>query len=302
MKSIRAFILLLVSIPAFTSCLKDTNLLDPSINETPNVIELQNYGILKSSVTSTYPLYFAYPDLVDQTDLNLTVSYSGAYVAPEDIVVTLAMKPEVLTKYNTENKASYVQMPDSLYTIPATTVTIPKGSRKATFTIKVKSTKFDLAKTFALPIGITSASSGTVSGNFSNAVYYVAPRNKYDGTYTLKGESVHETTASLSGALAAKDFPMVTSNPNSVYLNGVHSVPSGTALASTYVPVYTINNDNTVTVTSRNPATIKFENAPNYNSRFDPATKTIYAKWRYPLSASAYRNFTDTLTFKALRS
>lgn len=177
-----------------TSCLKDTLTLDPA-NST-NVIEFKNPSSFVSPFGSKYALYTRAFDLAPENDYPITVSYSGANVAPEDITVTLGVDEPALTQYNKEQDAHYDLIPATLYTLPAQ-VTIPKGQRTATVPLKLKSNQFDFAKSYVLPIQIKSVSSGTVSGNFGTILLNVNAKNKYDGVYSVKGTMVDLTNSAF---------------------------------------------------------------------------------------------------------
>jgi len=167
---------------AVTSCLKDDITLDP--DKSMNVIEFKNPSAFISPSGSTYSLYTQAFDLAEENDYAITVSYSGADVAPEDIRVAIGLDTAAITQYNTEQETEFDLITPDLYTLP-TEVTIPKGQRTATVNIKVKSSKFDFSKAYVLPISIVSASSGTVSGNFGTILLSLNAKNKYDGNYSV---------------------------------------------------------------------------------------------------------------------
>ncbi len=73
------------------------------------------------------------------------------------------------------------------FSIPANTVTIPRGQHQATWIVKINPRKFDFSKNYALPVKILSATAGTISGNFGTMVYAISIKNKYDGIYTVTG-------------------------------------------------------------------------------------------------------------------
>lgn len=173
---------------ALSSCLDDkVQALDPSLST--NVVEFKNPAGFASPSGSKYALYSQAFDLAPENSYPLTVSYSGAQVAPEDITVTLGVDPAAITQYNTEQDAHYDLIPASLYTLP-TSVVIPKGQRTANVDLKFKSNNFDFTKAYVLPVQIKSISSGIISGNFSTILISVNAKNKYDGVYSVKGTMV----------------------------------------------------------------------------------------------------------------
>ncbi len=200
---------------SLTSCLKDTLTLDPA-NST-NVIEFKNPSSFSSPFGSKYALYSQAFDLAPENDYSVTVSYSGANEAPEDITVTLGTDEPALAQYNTEQSAHYDLMPSTLYTLPAQ-VTIPKGQRTVTVPMKVKSSSFDFSKSYVLPIQIKTASSGTVSGNFGTILLNLSVKNKYDGRYKVTNLSFRHATNSAFTANTPRTRDLVTLSANSNYL------------------------------------------------------------------------------------
>ena len=179
----------------FSSCLDDkTPALDPA--SSVNVVEFRNPAGFSSPSGSKYTLYSQAFDVAPENSYPITVSYSGAQVAPEDITVTLGIDPAALTQYNTEQKVAYDLIPATLYTLPATVV-IPKGQRTAMVDLKFKSLNFDFAKAYVLPVQIKTISSGTVSGNFGTILINVNAKNKYDGVYSTKGTMVDVANANF---------------------------------------------------------------------------------------------------------
>jgi hypothetical protein len=176
---------LITLVTALISCLKDDVTLDPE--KSFNVIEFKNPSSFVSPNGSKYSLYTQAFDLADQNDYPITVSYSGAGLAPEDITVTLGIDTAALSQYNAEQHTDFDLIDTKLYSMPAS-VTIPKGKRTATVDIKVKSSNFDFSKSYVLPIQIKSASTGVISGNFGTILLSLNAKNKYDGVYKVTGK------------------------------------------------------------------------------------------------------------------
>ncbi|ANE52633.1 DUF1735 domain-containing protein [Flavisolibacter tropicus] len=216
-KSFKILVSMLATAVCLSSCLKDKSLFDP--DKVDNVVEFANLGAIESSTTSPYPLFSKSFEVVPEAQLEVYVNYAGdEAAAPEDITVQLAVKSDALTTYNTANKTSYTLLPTSLYSVP-TSVVIPKGSRNAKVVITFKPNQFDLSKTYGLPLAITSATKGNISGNFGTVVYRVGAKNKYDGVYEIKADNATFQDVQI-GAAATKAYPktvhLVTVGANSV--------------------------------------------------------------------------------------
>jgi hypothetical protein len=210
MKIFQNIISLFVLAVTLSSCLRDTLSLDPATST--NVVEFKNPSSFVSPYGSKYALYTQAFDLAAQNDYPITVSYSGANVAPEDITVTLGINEAALSQYNTEQHTTYDLIPTTLYTLP-TQVTIPKGQRTATVDLKVKSNQFDFSKSYVLPVQIKSVSTGEISGNFRTILLSVNAKNKYDGVYKPTGTMVDITNAafkSLSSANQKVEYTLET--------------------------------------------------------------------------------------------
>ena len=161
------------------SCLKETT--NPPLYgySVPNIISFQDNGGADASgagygtTTTPYPLY----NFSLTADNNGNGSFSAIVVygpngsAPADITVNLALDTVGLAAFNAAQGSNYIIPPDpSTYSIPAS-VTITKGQTQAYARIWVTSNATPNSNaTYAIPVMITSASSGTVSGNFGHEI------------------------------------------------------------------------------------------------------------------------------------
>ena len=233
-----------------TSCLKDDLVLDP--NKTNNVIEFGNPADIASPEGAKYYLYSPALEIKTEIDLPITVSYSGAQTAPQDISVKVAVaSTTVIDEYNTQQGTNYIILPSNLYTFSTTDLVIPNGQRTSSFNIKFKTAQFDLTKNYVLPITITSASFGIISGNFRTILLNIKAKNKYDGIYNVTAiDAMRDVFApSLSGYYPIES-DLITQGANSVEMydgryaanNYAHPIKSGTATSSygSFSPVFTI--------------------------------------------------------------
>jgi len=285
----------------FTSCLKDEMALDP--DNSTNVVEFKNPSSFVSPSGSKYSMYSQSFSLAPEADYPVTVSYSGADVAPSDITVTLGVDTAAVSQYNAEQDEEFDVLTSNLYTIPATVI-IPKGQRTAQVVIKLKTEKFDFSMNYVLPIQIKSASTGLVSGNFGTILLAVKAKNAYDATYTATGYVYHPA----SPRALSKDKELVTVSPTVV------KVELGDLGGSNYFADLTINpTTNKVTITPSagaagapytqfdtalpTPYSPAWPNASKCNNTYDPATKTFYLRFGY-LGASGWRVTEEILVRK----
>lgn len=249
----------------FTSCLKEHN---GNHNEDTagNIVEFANTGDNVASASSKYPRFsidLGKMNEGDEVAFNLNVAYSGAEAAPQDITVNLALDEATLDLFNTQNGTEYEVPAAGIVEFPSTIV-IKKGTRKTTAEIKVTRTAdFDFNINYALPLKITSATTGTISGNFGNAVYSFGARNQYDGVYRMEALSpmLDVTSASLTGNYPLEQA-LITYTGNSVYLQNIdpaaytvgpyHPIKSGTSVSAygSFSPIFYFDEEGNVTEVS----------------------------------------------------
>jgi hypothetical protein len=282
-----------------SSCLKDKNVEDRvygmggisdvklvEFPESPDAVHSLNY----STNDTTFRL--------------LTVRLNSAEPASQDIKVTLVPNNTLVTA------AGYHVAPASTYTLDNLTVTIPAGSREGHLTIKTKPSDMAMdTYAFGFSIGSVSDPSVVLSENYKNLLVIVGVKNKYDGKYTLRGHFLRTDIAAYTGPFTT-EMELHTSGATSVDMywpdghgyyqpfanNGALTAFSNVAPRITFnaadqvVSLYNITGGGTPTMTL----------FPGYNSRYDPATKTIYLKYYYNTSPTN-RIFTDTLIYTGPR-
>lgn len=259
---ILSFVVLLTAF-GLTSCLKEYKNNVDLTKGPADVIEFANTGSNAAGAKSTYPEYysdFGVKKVGDSDSIKVNISYSGADVAPEDITVNLALDQTALDKYNSDNGTDYVAPPTSIYSSIPSSVVIKKGAKMTSFTIPVQiNSNFDFSSAYALPLKISSASKGTVSGNFGKAIYSFGVRNKYDGVYEIDGSSVLvDIQAPGNSSVPDDPYPykvnLVTTGATSVKMNtpdgDLHYIANGSAYGE-FDPVFTFDNsDKIVSVTN----------------------------------------------------
>jgi hypothetical protein len=162
-----------------SSCLKEEGVFKE--NGSYGIVELD---LAARSTSTPYAIRSTTIEVEDEVALTVKVNYTGVNGAPEDVQVTLAIDNAAVGKQYPDN--STIAVPDGAYELPASNVvTIPKGGKTATYTIKIKPRLFDLTKSYALGVKIASATAGTISGNYSTGVYILPVKSPWEGTYTV---------------------------------------------------------------------------------------------------------------------
>lgn len=289
MKRIFKNILALIIVgTTLTSCLKDdTAVLDPE-KAGSNLVEFINPAVINVA-GSSIPLYvMSYPIQATAQSVPIEISYSGAETeAPQDIVVNFAVGSQALIdKYNTEQNTAYLMMPSSWYSIGATSVTIPKGQKRASFNVSINSSLFDLTKPYVVPLEITSVSSGSVSANFGKILLNLGAKNPYDGLYNYKTSA----NTSLVPNANRNNIALITTGPNTVRIS-----PGLLATYSNEV-TYTVN-PTTFAVTVTCPS-LGVQTPQDTRSKWDPATKTMTVFWK---QGNGGRTFEEVFTYLGVR-
>lgn len=232
----------------------------------------------------------------------ITVEASGP--ASADIQLQLAFDDGLVTA------EGLTPLPAGSYTLSTMTPVIPKDSfnvKNLTLTV-TNSDQLDPNIKYGVGIKITSSSSGyQIARNMSEMVIAFSIKNKYDGVYTLRG--YHNRTPYTFPYEV--EMHMVTNGPDEVYFywpdvrSTGHPIGVSPTSVSWYGPVVSpsiVFNTTTNQVTeiyNLDPTlTISMLTDPNYGagvSRYDEATKTIYAYFMY--SNNPLRGFLDTLTY-----
>jgi hypothetical protein len=284
-----------------TSCLKDDILLDP--DKTENVVELVHTSLPQQKIDSDIPGYTNSWVEAASSDFPITVRYTGAHTAPEDIVVTIEVDPSLITTYNAQNDTHFETLPSNLYSFP-TTVTIPKGGKEVVLPVTLKTNQFGFDKEYALPLKIASVSTGIISGNFGKAVFGVAARNIYDGVYDVVSGTVTRYTApgvvenptTLGGSLAGNpDVSLSTINGTTLAVSGHQWARSGGGIGGIDNLRLTIDPaTNQVTMSALGNATLT--NWAGKDNYYDPATRTFHLAFRWN-PAGATREYEIVLKY-----
>jgi hypothetical protein len=173
----------------FTSCLKDKNVVD-------EVYGMKNYDQGKIIELPSPPNHFHAIGLdlknADTTFNVVAVGLAADGVAQEDIRVTLTLagSQAIITDYNTANTTSFQMLPTNLYRLNGNgiVVTIPKGSRYGYVSVTLNPNNLDPSVSYGLGFRIASVETSgyTLSRNFGTVMVGIVVKNRYDGVYNLR--------------------------------------------------------------------------------------------------------------------
>jgi hypothetical protein len=235
-----------------------------------------------------------------------------------NINYSIAINNALVSEYNTAHNTNYTLFPAGALSIIGLTGTIPAGSDEAQLKIRVDKSSLSLTESYAVGL-IINSSDATVNSNANKIVLNFSIKNKYDGVYDLRVKTVGWGAYTILDGIT-KDYPqtgdglcigLVTAGPSDVtFYNYV--------LESDLLPAFS-----TTGPTQFGATTPKFTFDPNTNrllnvqntspddgrgrklsinplvtdSRFDPATKTVYAAFIMKQNGRPDQYIYDTLTF-----
>jgi hypothetical protein len=314
----KPFVLGAVFSVILAGCLKDKGLDNGSIQSThganipvigmaANVASTQNFALV------------AFDNGNNDTTVNLLpVSIGGSAPAGQDIHVTLEQNDQLVTNYsNNPDNASYIPPPAGSFTT-SSVVTIPKGSYVGYLQIKFKPSDY-IGQPYALGYKIKSIQEPgyTISGNLDTAICAIVIKNKYDGSYNMRMRLTGWGAYSISDG-PAYDWPnkvgfsstggntLIFSTTQGQGLQPGFTPGGGATVFGAATPQFTfdltsnkLTDVTNLTADSRNR---NFRLNPAVtDSRWDPATKTIYLAYIMGQNGRPDQFIYDTLTYVGSR-
>ncbi|TKK70977.1 DUF1735 domain-containing protein [Ilyomonas limi] len=304
-------------------CLKDESFDD---HEIQSVAGSGNQNVVSMALTATNTtnhLQIAF----DKSDADTTfdaipVTLAGQ-PATEDIQVKLVINPALLGDYNAENGTLHEEAPTSVYSVTNATgdsatgyiVTIPKGSNTGYLQLKIKPNDF-LGKDYALGVQISSISPAgyLIASNLSAGILALSTKNLWDGKYTLVQKQVGWAAYGIADGETntwPSDVSIITASAVADDINtpeggnlqpaftpgGGVTVFGATAPRFTFDPVTNavVSVENTIPDDGRG-RTLQLNPAVT-DSRYDPATKTIYVAYIMKQNGRPDQYIYDTLTY-----
>lgn len=313
-----------------TGCLKDKyadqKLAGSAIDQSLKVVEL-----LGPSPEIQLNLTFKSVD----TTLNIAVvNLASDQPLDHDIQVTVKVDTAYITAYNAMHAADptyggpfYTKIPTSAYKVASLVVTIPKGKREGYISFTTNPSVV-ANQDYAIAFTIVSVSDPNViiSGNHATQVFPIGVKNKYDANYKLRIRTVGWGAFGIADG-GTYDWPsngdgtsifMITSGTNSVdffdtwgfgdYIQVAFTTggAGATGFGAT-APRFTFDpaTDKLVSVINVIPPDSRNRlfriNPAVTDSRFDPATKSIYAAYILSQTGRPDQFIYDTLRYVSSR-
>lgn len=287
---------------SLSSCFKDKYAVDFEDNTDRVIVEFAE-GSTGTEITNVNLDFVA--GLVDTNLIEIRVNPRSKRNG--DVRVKIVPNNTLVADYNAANGTSYTAIPSSIFTVDSYEVTIPQSTGVAYLKVKLNPAGI-AAGDYAAGFSIAEVSNGEISKIKKNLLIAVAVKNKYDGVYAVKGYAFLGTNTSAPyffDADCSYEVWAVTTGPNSVSLDAQPIYRNG---ATTYgfgnvIPefVFDLSTDKVTAVRpspfiTGSPAALFFPyGSPAYDSRYDPATKSIYV--RYGVTTNPGWFVTDTLTY-----
>lgn len=239
-----SYLITCVSLLGLGSCVKDRNDLATDFSNLQPLVEIRDNisGIGNDAGLSNFgKATLNFGD--DTTDLHIQsfyVNLASVYPLNHDLKVTVGVDQSALDAYNADpnNGTKFEMMPDSIYTLLQTQVTIPAGERVALVSVQFTPSKIDPSKSYMLPISVTDAEGTNISGNFGT-IYYHLIGNPIAGSYSwdFYRWSVPDTSGAPDGfSFTGETALFIPDDATTI------EVPSGYYIQPRYVLSFENNN------------------------------------------------------------
>lgn len=253
---------------------------------------------------------------------NVVLNQEGA--AASDVTVTITPNNALIAEAMAADPSlNLTELPATAYTVSTLNVVIPAGQKFSdAFKLTIpNSASLDPNNTYALGFSITAVSAGyTIAANQKDIVVGFAIKNKYDGVYSLRFRSTGWAAYGIADNAPSTEYETVvdmeTTGANSVdlynnyfaayllpgFTGGLGTVSGPTAFGVTTPRfIFDTNTDALIDVVNTTPDDGRgrfLELNPDVtDSRYDPASKIIYASFIMKQNGRPNQVFYDTLTF-----
>ena len=153
----KIFIPIVLTVSAiFSSCLKDTPFMDVS-NKRP-IIE---FGL--SAASGNFGPFAYGGNTLAQYDTAIALVIASPQVLGTSVTATVQLDTAQVGAFNAMNNDTLIVMPDSLYSLSSTTISIAAGFRVGSIPVVFNFQKFPAHYAYALPLKIVGAYMGSTS-------------------------------------------------------------------------------------------------------------------------------------------
>lgn len=283
-----SFLFLLLA-TTFTSCVKKDSFYDKNTAEPNRKQVVQLYNAENDINLIALNVLPATEDIL----LLEVVRYPNSQAdANQPLTIKLTKDATLITNYNTANGSSYIELPLAAYTLSSdiSQLTFAAGESIKQVQLHLIKSQMDLSKQYALGFTISDVGAGAViNTGLKSVLYSIGLKNQYDGKYNLTWSNYHPTSnPNYDGGTTVIEMHTTGANTCKMFWPdaGAYCAPAILGGNLQYFgaqePEYTVTGTNAVTVQNAYAGAVTFYTmAAGYNSHYDPATKTFYAKWGY---------------------
>jgi hypothetical protein len=313
----RPFVLGAVFSVFLAGCLKDKGFDNGAIQSTHGS-NIPVIGMAANVSSTTNFALVAFDNGNNDTTVDLLpVSIGGSSPAGQDIHVTLEQNDQLVQNYNDSNATDYTPPPAGSFTT-SSIVTIPKGSYIGYLQIKFKPSNY-IGQPYALGYKIKSIQEPgyAISGNLDTAVCAIVIKNKYDGNYKMRMRLTGWGAYSISDG-PAYDWPNNVGFSSTGGNTLVFSTTQNGALQPGFTPgggatgfgaatpqfAFDLSTNLLTGMTNLTPDSRNRAFRPNpavSDSRYDPATKTLYLAYIMSQNGRPDQFIYDTLKYAGPR-
>lgn len=189
MKKILSYIIIFTAFTlSVTSCSKESVSNVNDSNLTGNFLQVEWVEAGTGTTVNSGLQYFGgstllYPSSHESDTATFTVTLNGPTTLSTDLKVNIVPDWTVLNANYANDSTTYEKMPETLYKLLNTEVTIKAGSRTASAKVVFYPSLIDPKKNFMVPLTLSNASNVTVSKNFGH-VYFHTLGNPIAGAYS----------------------------------------------------------------------------------------------------------------------
>jgi hypothetical protein len=223
-------------------------------------------------------------------------------VVDGDIKVKVIVNPVVVAEYNAANGTTYTPVPATAFSLLSNEFAFNRERRTAMVRATISPSAI-LDDTYAVGLSIAEVSNGEISSIAKSVIVFISIKNAYDGIYSIKGYSEIPGTGYIGNFTVpcSEEVGVVTASDNAVFLSPAQPVADGGSFVyiSNLLPTiqFDLTTNKVTGVTAQSGGIdLIFPYDAGYDSRYDPATKTIYLKYGVAPMGSG-RFIIDTLTY-----
>jgi hypothetical protein len=288
MKKYNNYILAIFGLLIFSGCMKDDYQSELSYNVERPIAQFLK-GDSSGTTATLGSLALDFSDAFAEFDLT-NIGFDPRNNLGGDIVVEIVKDDSIIAAYNSANETELEPLPDSVGNIVANSFTFNDTKKNSTVRLNVKSAGL-VGHEYALGLRISSVTKGEISKVKNVFIAQIKVKNAYEAVYNTEGVRTNYGGPTINDPITGT----FSWGPNfEKYLSTVDATTCETLTADgvDYM-LLTVNNDNTVTVSSSPNG--GFETSNDGPCTYDPVTRTFNLNYKYFNASGRIRKMTETM-------